>query len=145
MKYKFKIPVGDPSGDGHSQCERVIIESNKSPEEIKEAYNKSCELTGLVFTENKDIVVNGEKLDWQHPERDKRRICVEYESYESSDLAQDILKEYGIENPVINGDIDSLVDIFLNFIKLSLPDFEYKFIQDNIPSLGLTIGYGLFN
>jgi len=143
MKYKFKIPVGDPSGDGHSQCEYFIIESNKSQEEIKEAYNKSCELTGLVFTENKDIVVNGEKLDWQHPEYKNRKICVDFESYEASNLAKEILKNYNIDGDVDG--TDGLLDIFLEFIKLSLPNFEYKLIEDNIPILNLPIGYGLFD
>jgi len=145
MEYKFKIPVGDPSGDGHSQCEYVIIESNKSPEEIKEAYDKSCLLTGLVFTSNKDIIVNNERLNWQNNEHSDRSICTNYNSYDTSELAQSILQEYGIENSVIDGDVDLLVDMFLEFIKLSLPDFEYNIVQDIIPSLGLTIGYGLFD
>ena len=145
MEYKFKIEIGDPSKDGHNQSENRIINSNKTIEEVREAYDKSCLLTGLVFTSNKDIIVNNEKLNWQNNEYSDRSICTEYESYDTSELAQAILEEYGIENPVIDGDIDSLVDIFLEFIKLSLPDFEYNIIQDDIPSLGLTIGYGLFD
>ena len=145
MEYKFKIEIGDPSKDGHSQSEDRVITSNKTTEEVREAYDKSCLLTGLVFTSNVDIIVNNEKLGWQHPEHSNRQICTEYESYEASELAQSILEECGIENPVIDGDVDSLVGIFLEFIKLSLPDFEYNIIQDNIPSLGLTIGYGLFD
>lgn len=142
---KFKIEIGDPSKDGHNQSEERIITSNKTIQEVRDAYNKSCLLTGLVFTENTDIIVNDEKLNWQHPERDDRRICVEYESYSISKLAQTILKEHGIENIEIDGNVDSLVDVFLEFIKLSLPDFEWNIIQDMTPSLELTIGYGLFN
>jgi hypothetical protein len=145
MKYKFKIEIGDPSKDGHNQSEDRIINSNKKITEVRKAYDKSCEITGLVFTSNKDIIVNNEKLGWQHPEHSDRSICTDYESYDTSELAQTILKECGIENPNIDGDVDSLVDIFLEFIKLSLPDLEYNIVQDNIPSLGLTIGYGLFD
>jgi hypothetical protein len=144
MEYKFKIEIGDPSKDGHNQSEDRVIISNKTRDQVREAYNKSCLLTGLVFTSNKDIIVNNEKLNWQNNEYSDRSICTEYESYDTSELAQNILKEYGIKNPEIDGDIDSLVDIFLEFIKLSLPDFEYDIVQDIIPSLGLTIGYGLF-
>ena len=144
MKYKFKIEVGDPSKDGHNQSEDIVINSNKTITEVREAYDKSCLLTGLVFTSNKDMVVNNEKLSWKHPEYSDRCVCVEYESYNTSELAQTILKEYGIEDSEIDGDVGSLVDVFLEFIKLSLPDFEYNIIQDPIPSLGLTIGYGLF-
>lgn len=141
--YKFKIPIGDPSKDGHNQCEYITIESNKSEQEIKEAYNKSCELTGLVFTSNKEVIVDGKALTWRDKEYKDRCICTEYESYDSSDLAKEILNKYNIDGN-IDGDSDILVEIFLNFIKISLPDFEYKFINDDIPVLGLTIGYGLF-
>lgn len=141
---KFKIEIGDPSKNGHNQSEERIINSNKTIEEVRKAYDKSCLLTGLVFTSNKDIIVNNEKLNWQNNEYSDRNICTEYESYDTSELAQNILKEYGIENPNIDGNVDSLVDIFLEFIKLSLSDFEYDIVQDIIPSLGLTIGYGLF-
>lgn len=143
--YKFKIEIGDPSKDGHNQSEDRIINSNKTIEEVREAYNKSCLLTGLVFTSNKDIIVNNEKLGWQHPEHSDRCICTEYESYDISELAQGILQNHGIVYTNIESDVDSLVNIFLDFIKLSLPDFEYNVIQDIIPSLGLTIGYGLFD
>lgn len=142
--YKFKIEIGDPSKDGHNQSEERIINSNKTKEQVREAYDKSCLLTGLVFTSNKDIIVNNEKLNWQHSEHSDRSICTEYESYEMSKLAEDILQTHGIKNTQIDGDVDSLVNIFLEFIKLSLPDFEYNIVQDIIPSLGLTIGYGLF-
>ena len=145
MEYKFKIEIGDPSKDGHNQSEDRIINSNKTREQVREAYNKSCLLTGLVFTSNKDIIVNNEKLNWQDDDYSKRQICTEYESYEMSKLAEDILQTYGIKNTQIDGDVDSLVDIFLEFIKLSLPDFEYNIVQDIIPSLDLTIGYGLFD
>lgn len=145
MEYRFKIEIGDPSKDGHNQSEDRIIVSNKTKEQVREAYNKSCLLTGLIFTSNKDIIVNNEKLNWQDDSYSKRQICTEYESYEMSKLAEDILQTYGIKNTQIDGDVDSLVNIFLEFIKLSLPDFEYNIVQDIIPSLGLTIGYGLFD
>lgn len=142
--YKFKIPVGDPSKDGHNQCEYVIIESNKSEQEIKEAYKKSCELTGLVFTSNTEVVVDGKVLTWRDKEYKDRCVCTDYDSYDSSDLAKEILNKYNVDGH-IDGDYDNLVETFLNFIKISLPDFEYKLINDNIPVLGLTIGYGLFD
>lgn len=140
----FKIKMGDPSGDGHSQTETTVIRCNKTKEQVLEAYSKSCDLTGLVFTENKDVTINGKKIDWQHPEYMDRKVCVDYESYEISDLAQNILKSFGIENPTVDGDIDVLFDIFMDFIKISLPDIEYDVIPDLTDTLDLTIGYGLF-
>jgi hypothetical protein len=144
MKHKFKIEIGDPSKDGHNQSEDRVIVSNKIKEQVREAYNKSCLLTGLVFTGNKDIIVNDKKLNWRDDDYSKRQICTEYESYKMSKLAEDILQTYGIKYTQIDGNVNSLVNIFLEFIKLSLPDFEYDIVENEIPSLGLTIGYGLF-
>ena len=94
MEYKFKIEIGDPSKDGHNQSEEKVIISNKTIEEVRDAYKKSCELTGLVFTSNTNVIVNDKVLNWRDGEYADRNICVEYESYDTSELAQIILKEY---------------------------------------------------
>lgn len=36
--YKFKLPIGDWSDDGHGKCEYFMIESNKSVEDVRELY-----------------------------------------------------------------------------------------------------------
>ncbi len=38
LPYSFTIPIGDWSGDGHSQCEYFLFKSNKPVEEVREAY-----------------------------------------------------------------------------------------------------------
>ena len=57
------------------------------------------------------------------------------------------LKKYNLKEVILMGSLSepTLYYKFLEFIKLSLPDFEYNIIQDITPSLGLTIGYGLFD
>lgn len=140
---KFKIYLGDPSDDGHGKFDFFIIESNKTTKEIEQAYTQSCELTGLTFTENSPIIVNGKEIDWQDPEYDDRRICVEYESYNPSDLAWSILNEHGIEKQECYK--ESFVHLFLKFIKLSLKDLEYSILNDKIEELPLDIGYGLYS
>lgn len=44
MKYKFKIPIGDWSGDGHSKHEDYLIESNKPVEQVRELYFQACDI-----------------------------------------------------------------------------------------------------
>ena len=144
MEYKLKMNVGDPSQNGHNQSETVYFISNKSIKELNEAYLKSCQLTGLVFDGTINLVFDGVKLDWRHPEYKDRTICVEYESFEISDLAISILQNHGIETKKDDLNVDYLVELFFKFIKLSLVDFEYEFSEDETELLDITIGYGLF-
>ena len=138
------MEVGDPSQNGHNKSVTVYFTSNKSNKELNDAYLKSCDLTGLVFDRNTNLVINGVKLNWQHPEYNDRTICVEYESFEISDLAISILKNYGIQTKKEDLDVDYLIELFFKFIKLSLLDFEYEFSEDETELLDITIGYGLF-
>lgn len=38
MEYKFRMPIGDWSGDGHGKCDYYLIKSNKSVEDVREAH-----------------------------------------------------------------------------------------------------------
>lgn len=139
--YEFKIKVGDPSNDGHGKCETHVLICNKTTDEIEQAYLRVCELTGLVFSEDTPIVVNGSKISWQHPEYDMRQVCVGYQSYEPSELALEILSKYNISYDE-DGDF---VELFMNFIKIDLTDLEYSIKDDKIKTLNISIGYGIFD
>lgn len=148
MKYKLRMEIGDPSKDGHNQSETIYFNSNKSSQELKEAYNKSCLLTGLVWTSNKNPIVDGVELKWsrhcRHSDYNDRQLFVEYEQYEISDLAKSILESHGIHVEENNYDSDCVIDLFHNFLRLSLPDFEVEFVKDETELVDITIGYGLF-
>ena len=45
--YRFKLPVGDWSSDGHCECEYYLVSSNKPVEEVREAHYKIKEKTGI--------------------------------------------------------------------------------------------------
>ena len=144
MKYKLKMNVGDPSQNGHNKSETVYFMSNKTAKELKKAYLESCKLTGLVFDGNTTPIVDGVELDWRHIAYNDRAICIEYESFEISDLATSILQNHGIETKQDDLDVDYFVELFFKFIKLSLVDFEYELSEDETELLDITIGYGLF-
>ena len=38
-QYKYSIQIGDPSGDGHGQCQQFIIACDKTKEEILKAHD----------------------------------------------------------------------------------------------------------
>lgn len=42
-----EIPVGDWSGDGHSRCERFLIQTNKTAAEIADIHAKSAAVIGF--------------------------------------------------------------------------------------------------
>lgn len=49
MVYRFKLPIGDWSGDGHSKCDYYIIESSVPVEVVREAYFDIVEKTGVAL------------------------------------------------------------------------------------------------
>ena len=143
MKYKLKMEIGDPSKDGHNQSKTIYFYSNKTVKEITEAYYQSCKLTGLVWKFNQNPIVNGEEINWKHPEYNDRLLFVEYEQYELSELAKNILESHDIDSSC-KWDSDCVIDLFHDFIKLSLPDLEIEFVKEDAELLDITIGYGLF-
>jgi lysyl-tRNA synthetase class II len=156
---KIKITIGDWSQDGHNQYEEFVFEANKTVQEIRQAYKDSCKLTGLSFNHNEDYT--GLNLNWQHPEYETRKIATEYEEYELSDLAKEILSKFNIDYSNYNEEpsLENFIDLLINFIKLSLPDLileEASFKKSELKTikplngwwtkeLNCQFGYGLFN
>lgn len=130
---KINFIVGDWSGDGHDKTEDVWIDSNKTIQEIKDAYDKSCELTKLTFEEKNGFY----------------GIADNYEDNELSDEVIEIFTKFNCpllervknENNFLYPEI--FAEIWFWFVSLSLPDFEYKVVRDNTPTIR-GYGYGLF-
>lgn len=163
MEHKFKVNIGDWSGDGHSQNEQFIIESNHSVDELQKAYKKSCKLTGIQFNRNEDYT--GLKPEtYPHEEYDSRLVCTEYEESIISPLALKILKKFKVPLPEQDEEIEEeekyyaegpekFLNILMNFIGLSLKGLEYQIVGEELPylngnwnkDLNVQFGYGLFN
>lgn len=45
--YKFNLPIGDWSNDGHGKCKYYLVESNKPVEEVREAHYRIEKVTGI--------------------------------------------------------------------------------------------------
>ncbi len=164
---KVKLTIGDGSSDGHGKSEVFVYDSNKTVEEIRQAYKDSCKLTGLSFNHNQDYTEL--KLDWQHPEYNDRKIATEYDSNTISKLAEKILLTYGIdvwegfdkeyfeEDDIVYIDgVEHFIDLWLKFVRLSLPDLildEASFKKSelsviptiNSSELNVQFGYGIFS
>lgn len=158
-KYKMYLVLGDWSGDGHSQSDKILVETNHPVEDIQQAYKDSCKFTGVEFNHNESYT--GITRNWE--ERKKYSVCTEYGSSRMSKEVYDILSKYdGFFDLYIKGyngeyyvPYEGYADLWFWFVKLSLPDLDYNFIpEDNsIPyingywnkNLNVQFGYGLYS
>jgi len=132
--YQTKIVLGDYFQEGHHISYSYIILTNKTKQELLEAYIKSCEK--LKFSLDDDPEVNP-----------KYRVCSEYnQSYLSNEVIN-ILKENNFpkveeyKNELYEEDF---IELLMWTIQQSLPDLEWSY--DNIPCFNksFNLGYGLF-
>lgn len=138
---KIKIEIGDWSGDGHNISEVVELMSNRTIEELSILYKKSCELTGLQFTTNGDE--SGRDRDWE--EMDKWKVLQDYQQNELTDFQIEEFSKHGIDidNKDFAYETVKFTELFLQFLKLSDPDFEWEIIKER-DVLQLFIGYGIY-
>lgn len=146
---KVKLNLGDWSEDGHGKCDSLILEVNKDVSEIRQGYKDSCKLVGVQFNHNENYA------GLQRTSRTPLHIWTEYEDSYISEEAMECLIESGLfkdEEEYCQKYEDYPERLIMDFIKLSLPDLEYEFLDDEIPSingfwndeLNCQIGYGLY-
>lgn len=160
---KMYLVLGDWSGDGHKQYDKVLVESNKTVEEIQDAYKASCRLTGVSFNHNDDFT--GRQRDYR--EQKKYHIATAYDQgFAVTDEAKQALKDAGFDvdkhfafgmdeegDQIEDNDIIFL-HLWTEFVKLSLPDLIINKIPEDksIPvingywdkNLNVQFGYGLY-
>jgi len=130
------LPIGDWSNDGHWKTDCVTITSNKTVNELQEAYLKA------------------EKKYWINI----FEFCQEYgDSYINIDNYNKLLKLWIVESndeddndDWISMDSEALAEILLNFIKLELQDFNYEIKRTCLfgyysEKLNRSLGYWLFD
>ena len=151
--YRFKIPIGDWSNDGHGKHKDYLIESNKPVEVVRELYFQACDKIGF-------------SLDGSY----KKTSLTPQASYEDYTFSRETLQalldfgvkldqdtiEYIREQESTDG-TELLCDIILAFIKTQDPELELTRIEEqNFPMFQFYgfdkhkrhigyFGYGLFN
>lgn len=137
--YKFKLPIGDWSGDGHDKCDYYIVESNKSVEEVREIHFLIKPMLGI----------------------DLHEICNDYEDNTIRDEAYRTLKhleftawdDYPQEGyGWVSSDIMAELWIFL--LRAVDPSLNLTIVDDDLPMLPFYgykdgkhigfVGYGCF-
>ena len=166
MRFKFKIPIGDWSADGHGKCEELVINCNYPVEAVQQAYKDSCQLTGVSFDHT-----DYRGRDWR--EADKYQVATGYLDCRITPEVEAIFREHGIEvreNDEYYGEyeneedqedredveidgVNHFLELLMTFIKLSLPNLQYEVVNDGLPylngywndALNVQFGYGLFD
>ena len=156
--HKMYLVLGDWSNDGHGKTEKILVETPSTVVEVQRAYKDSCKLTGFSFHAG-DSGSDYTETDRDWRERSKYEICCEYEDSGISDEVLVLLDKFkfpfmrDIENCGNFLDDDLFVVLWMWFIRLSLPDFTYEIVKDDIPvingywnkELNESFGYGLYN
>lgn len=153
MSNKYKLSIGDWSCDGHNECEEFIFECNKALEEIQNAYRESCRKTGFQF--------HADNCSRREEHFGGKALFCEYGEYwiNQMELAELVEVFPGAveflcdleEERVIMDCPENLAYMIMDFIKLSLPDLEYKKEVMDVPpingwwgSMNVGFGYGIF-
>jgi hypothetical protein len=149
--FKFNIPIGDWSDDGHGICRYYLISSNKPVEEVREAHFKIVKETGIDVTK---ICKNYEE-DWYYDEEIIQKII---------DTGFDVEKRCceidrdGYENLIIGITFEprELAELWVHLLMYVDKDLKLEFVAEE-ETLMLSfygfdekkrhisfVGYGLF-
>lgn len=146
---KLKVILGDWSDDGHSEKETICLKVNLTRNLIVQAYRESCEKYNLIFHDDYE---------------DKKNLKILMDdnfNQEAVEILHKIFLAGGIkDNPELYDDEEiefsrkeKFVILLFKFIKLSLPNLEWEFIEEDIPYLNgywqddfnESLGYNLFD
>lgn len=137
LNHKFKIEIGDWSGDGHAQSEIFVIECNYSLEEVEKAYENSVKLVGIDIIEEVAEDYEDNTLTRIQIDKLSKYLNLEY-------IVGTCDPKYNTYKNIKNLNTDSYLNLVIEFIKLSLPFLEYNIINDGLSIFHIG-GYGLFS
>lgn len=138
--YKFRLSIGDWSGDGHGIHEDFTVLSNRPVEVVREAHYKMEEKTGIQIEE----------------------ICSEYEEDEIEAEKVQALKElgFGFENSTGMGEgitnPAEMARLWMFLLQKTDPSLKLEIAPNDMPTLHFYgfdgqgrhigfVGYGLFS
>jgi hypothetical protein len=134
---KFKMAIGDPSGDGHKEHASFVIDTDaESIDEVNAAYKTAKQISGVDLIEE---------------------VCREYEEHYIIKEYIDKLEAVGIKVSDLGEEApyqgpedavgffpDSWCQLVLEFLKLGNPKYHYYIVtSDEMPTFDGG-GYGLF-
>ena len=153
MEFKNEIilPLGDWSEDGHGESVEKTVLSNKTRSELQKAYSDSVCITGLnladeCLQEYEDNVLTKEVV-----------TLLTKHNVDFQKVLLGAVNEYTklmLDGSTALYDADSVATLFMEFLKISLPDLEYEVLtKANYEkylfgywdkNLNIAFGYGCF-
>lgn len=154
MIYKFKLPIGDWSGDRHGKTEDFLIESNKPLQEVRELYFRACEKLGFTLDGYDKLTPCSEYGDSTIKEETLNAL-LEFGVKIDENLVDSLKESYEQDKAYL--ETESMCDIVLEFIKtqdktlelVRIPKKDYPMFQfygydEKKRHIGY-FGYGLFD
>lgn len=152
--YKFRLPIGDWSRDGHNECIDYYVSSNKQIDEVREAHFKIQEITGIEIEE----VVGTYDESWIEPEDVRKLIDLGFYDYMSKFEDYSYIKEHAesLNDDEKDYEVDSeiMVNLWIFLLCKVDPELELKLEEptEMLPFYGRDekgrhigqVGYGLF-
>jgi hypothetical protein len=156
MEYKFKLPIGDWSGDGHGKADWFTISSSHPLQEVREAYIKATEKVGFSLEGDGEKVPCGEYQEWTFPAERLTEMGLGEDPY----YKERIEDAYNTDYPDYLGKVDDVSSDFfaqmvIDFIMVHNPEIKLEITNEGLEMfqwygfdkknrhLGY-FGYGLF-
>lgn len=150
--YKFELPIGDWSGDGHGKTEVYYIESNQPVEQVRELYFQACDKIGFSLDGSylqTELTPNAGYQDYTFSKETLQALLDFGVKLDDNDI------DYIIQQESTDG-TELLCDIILKFIQTQDESLELKKLnRDEYPQFQFYgydkknrhigyFGYGLF-
>lgn len=126
--YKFRMNIGDKSGDGHGRYKEFTISSNKPIEVVREAHRNMRSKLGFSIED----------------------FCFEYDDNVIDKNTTNAIMDLGFEFEEIYDDTaymypKEMARLWAFLLQKTNSDLELKMVDDDIPTLDCCVGYGLFD
>lgn len=135
MQYKFRLPIGDWSNDGHGRCEYFTVLSNKDVDKVREFHFKAMQIFDLrdIFAQYQENYIDEEILK-TIPVYIKEKLILDDEG-----CFKDVYNERKVAR--------RLAEVWVNLLeRAGEGELSLELLSDEyIPLLSfVSIGYGLF-
>jgi len=128
MEHKFKLVVGDWSGDGHGQSDTEVCSCSHSVDEVMDAHKK--------------LVSKGINLLSQCKKHDDSKLGKDFiEKLNGIGFNLSDFFEFFDGNYYVLA--TEWMKLYMELVKIEIPYLQYKFINDGLPSICIG-GYGLY-
>lgn len=123
MKYQYRFPIGDWSGDGHKECIWYTVEADKPVEDAREAHFKCPEVLGFEI---------GEMCSGHNESILDKDI---YETLREKEIITEKMQEEYCYNGEFSPGPHELFEIWVGILNFIDPDLNLKSAREELPTI----------